>query len=407
MIERGARLTLDIEKPAAGGRMLARHGGQVVLVTGTIPGERVSAVVDRVGKGVVFADTEEVLTASPDRRPAAADWRCGGNVFSHIAYPRQLQVKAAIIRDGFTRIGRLPLPDLPPVAGSPETGYRMRARLHVQGSRIGFFREGTHQLCDAAATGQFLPATTDWIAAAARQLHERGLDAALSIELSENIPGDRRAAYIELPPGIDPSPYRELMAGPTEVVDVISVGNGASLTLTRDVRAFFQANRFLIASLVEHVVGLAGSGPVIDLYAGVGLFGLAVAARGNQEVIAVEGDPFSGSDLVRNAQPFTPRVTVHQQSVESFLGSASARQLRRSQPAFIVDPPRTGMTREALGGIINQDPPRIVYVSCDVATLARDARTLVDAGYELESLTGMDLFPNTAHVEAIALFVRG
>src|SRR3954468_16675342 len=99
MIERGGRLTLDIDKPAAGGRMLARHAGQVVLVTGTIPGERVVARVERVGMGVAFADTEDVLVASPDRRTGSTDWRCGGDAFSHIAYPRQLMLKAQIIQD--------------------------------------------------------------------------------------------------------------------------------------------------------------------------------------------------------------------------------------------------------------------------------------------------------------------
>src|SRR4051812_47787257 len=170
MIERGATLTLEIEKPAAGGRMLARYAGQIVLVAGTIPGERVIARVERVGKGVAFADAEEVLAASADRRNASPDWRCGGNVFSHVLYPRQLALKAQIIQDAFARIGRMPLAAAPEVLGSPEHGYRMRARLHVHHGRIGFFREGTHEICDAAATGQLLPAAVDWIGAAARTL---------------------------------------------------------------------------------------------------------------------------------------------------------------------------------------------------------------------------------------------
>ena len=99
-------VTLDIEKPAAGGRMLARHNGQVVLVWGAIPGERVRARVERTGKGVLYAETIEVLSGSPDRRDASADWRCGGNVLAHVTYPRQLQLKADIIRDAFARIAR-------------------------------------------------------------------------------------------------------------------------------------------------------------------------------------------------------------------------------------------------------------------------------------------------------------
>jgi 23S rRNA (uracil1939-C5)-methyltransferase len=415
MIQRGATLTLDIEKPAAGGRMLARHAGQVVLVSGTIPGERVTAVVERVGKGVLFADTVDIVSPSPDRRSTASDWRCGGNVFAHIAYPRQRQIKADIIRDAFTRIGRLPLPAAPEVVGSSETGYRMRARLHVQGTRIGFFREGSHQLCDPAATGQLLPSTIDWIAATCERLVGTSSDVpesrgrmdlhgppVIAIEIAENIPGDQRAVHFELAPGIDPAPYLE-MAGRSEVTDVINVGDGHTLTLSRDVRAFFQSNRYLLESLVTRVVSLVDDGPVVDLYAGVGLFGLALVAAGSPGVTLVEGDRVSSADLLRNAEPFTDRARVHQQSVESFL----ARPRRGARPTFIVDPPRTGISREALAGIIRHEPPRIVYVSCDVATLARDARVLVDAGYELAEVAGIDLFPNTAHVESIAVFDRG
>src|SRR6187401_2991820 len=100
----GSLLTLDIEKPAAGGRMLARHRGQVVLVWGAIPGERVTARVERVGKGVIYADTTEVLTPSPDRRPVAGDWRCGGSVLAFVEYPRQLELKGQIIQDALARI---------------------------------------------------------------------------------------------------------------------------------------------------------------------------------------------------------------------------------------------------------------------------------------------------------------
>src|SRR5262245_21960556 len=115
--------TLDIEKAAAGGRMLARHNGRVVLVSGAIPGERVAARLERTERGVAFAEVTEVLQASVDRRETVIAARCGGNVFSHIEYPRQLTLKGEIIEDAFRRIGRLPLPEPPAVTGSPERGY--------------------------------------------------------------------------------------------------------------------------------------------------------------------------------------------------------------------------------------------------------------------------------------------
>jgi 23S rRNA (uracil1939-C5)-methyltransferase len=133
------------------------------------------------------------------------------------------------------------------------------------------------------------------------------------------------------------------------------------------------------------------------------LFGLSLAAAGLSDVTLVEGDPVSSADLQRNAEPFGERVRVRRNSVEEWLTAIDVPP----DPTFIVDPPRTGLSREAIAGVIRQKPARIVYVSCDVATLARDVRTFIDAGYELGDLTGFDLFPNTAHVETVAVLQRG
>jgi 23S rRNA (uracil1939-C5)-methyltransferase len=158
--------------------------------------------------------------------------------------------------------------------------------------------------------------------------------------------------------------------------------------------------------LVEHVIARVTQGPVVELYAGVGLFGLSLAASGTSSVIAVEGDPVSGLDLQANAEPFRDRVRVERRSVEQFVALVRDRKEDLTGATMIVDPPRTGMSKEALAGAIGLHPGRLVYVSCDVATFARDTRTLIDAGYELAELTGVDLFPNTAHVESVAVFRR-
>jgi len=411
-------LTLDIEKPTAGGRMLARHNGQVVLVWGAVPGERVRARVERSGKGVLFAETIDVVTPSPDRRDAVADWRCGGNVLAHVTYERQLQLKSDIIRDAFARIARMPLAEAPAVLGSPEHGYRMRARLHVRGHRIGFMREGSHDICGVGPTAQMLPATAAWIEAAEARLRADRLAGLTSIELAENIPATERACHLELEPGSDARAFAALA---TEAITGLSVqvldrravetlsgvpavsDSIGSLRLRRDARAFFQGNRYLLDSLVQRVESLVPDGPVVDLYAGVGLFGLSLAAARAVQVTLVEGDAISGHDLEENARPYAERARVVRTSVEDFL-------LRRDAPraigTFIVDPPRTGMSPDAVRAMVRANPPRIVYVSCDVATLARDARALVDAGYSLAHISGIDLFPNTAHVETIVAFDR-
>ena len=396
--------------------MLARHRGQIVLVWGAIPGERVRARIERKGKGVLFAETVDVITPSSDRRVAAADWRCGGNVFAHVRYERQLQLKSEIVRDAFARIARMPLASAPDVVASPEQGYRMRARLHVRGGRIGFIREGSHEHCHAGPTGQLLPATVEWIDAAESRLRAEKLTGLTSIELAENIPATERACHLELEPGSRTSVFAglateaitgmsaqvldrrtvETVSGVPAVTD--SIG---PLRLRRDARSFFQGNRFLLEALVQRVSSLVPAGPVVDLYAGVGLFGLSLAAAGASDVTLVEGDPISGHDLEENAGPHAARVQVRRSSVEDYL--------RRTSPAdatFIVDPPRTGMSADAVGAVVRARPARIVYVSCDVATLARDARVLTDGGYSLLETSAVDLFPNTAHVETIAVFQR-
>jgi 23S rRNA (uracil1939-C5)-methyltransferase len=423
-VEIGSEIIVDIEKPAVGGPMLARHHGQVVLVWGGIPGERVRARVERAAKNILHAETTEVLVASADRRDAGPDWRCGGNTFAHIAYERQCRLKAEIICDALERIGRLSSPPRPEVLGSPERGYRMRARFRVLDGRLGFFREGSHQLCDPALSGQLLPQTTEWIAAAERLIARERLMGLNGVELSENVPGDERACHLDLERGANASrfamlgtqgltglsaarsdrPGGEVLAGIASVSDVLHVNPAdprSAIRLRRDVRAFFQANRYLLEPLLGRVVALAVPGRVIDLYAGVGLFGLSLAAAGAEDVMLVEGDPVSGASLEENAEPFRGRVNVVRGSVESFLSTGG-----RHASTIIVDPPRTGMSKAALAGVLGAAPQRIVYVSCDVATFARDTRTILEAGYALDGLTGIDLFPNTAHVEVVAAFDR-
>ena len=433
-VTRGTELTLLIEKAVAGGQMLARHEGQVVLVSGAIPGERVRARVVRMASRTAHAEVLEVLEASPDRRPGVTDPRCGGQAFAHIAYARQLALKAGIVRDAWERIARLPWPGDPTVVPSPEHGYRMRARLHGDHGRIGFLREGSHQVCDADAGGQLLPSTVEWV----REVERRGVAEGLGItalELTENIAGTARASYLELqtPPsaafvaavsGAGPISWgraaeappsrgrtrpvaRVAIVGPGEasLVDGVSPSPGAAaVPLRRHARAFFQGNRFLLEPFVHHVVAAVERGPVLDLYAGVGLFGLSTAAAGRGPVVCVEGDAVSGSDLIQNTTSFGVRAHVVREPVERYVASAAASRLGAA--TVILDPPRTGMAPEVARAVGRLAGSRLIFVSCDPATFARDARVLDEAGFSLSALTVFDLFPNTAHVEAVGVFDR-
>jgi tRNA/tmRNA/rRNA uracil-C5-methylase (TrmA/RlmC/RlmD family) len=175
----------------------------------------------------------------------------------------------------------------------------------------------------------------------------------------------------------------------------------ASTTWTRQAASFFQANRFLVGALARAVLDGVDGQCVADLYAGVGLFAVALAARGH-DVVAVEGDRVGGRDLVTNAEPFGPRLRAIRTSVEDALWQVGKERF----DAIVLDPPRTGVSPPALDAVISLRTPRLVYVSCDPATLARDSARLVASGYNLTTLRAFDLFPNTAHVEAVARFER-
>lgn len=395
--------------------MLARHQGQIVLVAGTIPGEQVSARIERVSKQVAFAETVSVAQPSPDRRRESVDSACGGSVYAHIAYARQLALKAEVVADSFLRIAKLELPGPVPVTASKEEGYRTRARLHARGGRLGFFREGTHDLCDAQATRQLLPATHEALERVQNTLGNAVRARLAGCELLENVAASERVVLFEIedlaqaPVSIEPvegvsgllfsdhhSSRPTVAFGSPYVAETIEC-DGKSIRLTHHVQSFFQGNRYLLATLMERVLAHVPGGSVVDLYAGVGLFAAGLAARGSGAVVAVEADRSSAHDLEANAAAFAGSLEVRHQAVEEYLASR-----REPKPnAVLLDPPRTGLSPMALSGLLHLEPPCIVYLSCDPATLARDVRRFVEAGYKLGCVEAFDLFPNTAHVETL------
>jgi tRNA/tmRNA/rRNA uracil-C5-methylase (TrmA/RlmC/RlmD family) len=413
-------LDLTIERPVAGGRMLARADGRVVLVAGAIPGEVVRARVERIERGVAFARVDAVLAPSPDRRPPPFDPACGGAAYAHVAPARQTALKREVIVDGLRRGAGVTWAGPLDVAASPEHGYRLRARLHVRDGAAGFFREGTHAWCDAAPSSQLTPATLEAV-----QRLVAAIDVPVDgVEVSENLDGSERAVHL-LPaqPGLAPAPA-PVIAGLTGVS--IAGRDGRPRTLAGDPRvgddlarlvpaapgdarlrrhaaSFFQGNRFLVGALASAVLdAVVDDAPVWDLYAGVGLFAAALCATGRERVTAVEGDPVSGADLRDNAAAFAGRLTVETSSVEAAL---AARALPDGA-TVIVDPPRTGLSAAVSRVLAASAAPRVVYVSCDVPTLARDLKILRAGGFEIASIAGFDLFPNTAHVESLVVLQR-
>ncbi len=411
--------------------MIARSEGQVILVSGAVPGERVIARVERTERRLAFALVVDVSEPSIDRRAGLADPACGGCVYSHITYSRQLTLKSEIVLDAFLRLGRMTVEGPVDVAPSPERDYRMRSRFHVDGARFGFYREGTHTLCDAAATGQVSESAHRAVASVVEGLSDAGARAS-ALELTESVDAGQRAVSVTLDgnraaaetalarigtsDGLTGCAVRaadgaRVESGDPHVVDSFDVLTGGRVThgeLRRHAESFFQANRFLVPDLVAAVLDSVTGGPVFDLYAGVGLFSIALARAGVREITAVEGDRMSGLDLQQNARSAAnvgDAIGVVHDSVEHFLHASFSRSGSHAG-TVIVDPPRTGISAEAMTSLVKIGAPRLVYLSCDPATMARDARRLLDGGYRLESLRAFDLFPNTPHVECVGVFLR-
>jgi 23S rRNA (uracil1939-C5)-methyltransferase len=410
---------LTAEKAVAGGRMLARHQGQVIFVAGAIPGERVRARIERVSKHLGFATTIEVLEPSPDRRDGHIDWACGGSLYAHIEYERQLTLKSQVVTDAFARIAKIQLPAAVDVMASLEEGYRMRARLHAAGGRFGFYREGTHQLCPAGPTRQLLPETVAAIERLQEALKSTGISGVAACDVSENLAGTERAVLLEVEDAAGVSALVPIDGisglacsdgqsgrvtvtyGSPYVTDPIDVA-GTPAILTRHVQSFFQSNRYLLSPLVARVLSHVPDGTVVDLYAGVGLFAVSLAARGATTIVAVEGDRSSARDLGSNSDPYRGSISVQHTSVEDYL----ARRGIERPDSLVLDPPRTGISPEAMSGILGLKISHVVYVSCDPATLARDVKRFVESGYTINHIEAFDLFPNTPHVETLVVLSK-
>jgi 23S rRNA (uracil1939-C5)-methyltransferase len=300
----------------------------------------------------------------------------------------------------------------------------LRARFHAGPGGFGFYREGTHSPCDPAETGQLLDATVAVVRELSRVVRADRHHGITALELAENCPATERSVHVEAR-ALDAAGLRRLavagitgvtgarMADPGTVVvhghptvrDEIAVdaGDGRVLVqLQRSARAFFQGNRYLLAPLVNRVVRWTNGERVADLYAGVGLFATALAAAGRTTVVAVEGDAVSSQDLQLNARAYDGSLRAVHARVEDYLRGWNPVE----GATAIVDPPRTGLSTEARERLLTACPSRLVYVSCDAATLARDLRSLVGSAYDLVHLEAFDLFPNTAHVESLAVLDR-
>lgn len=392
-------------RPAAGGSVVAHQEGRTLFVRGGLPGELVTVrVTGRVRGGkVLHAEVLEVLEASPDRvaAPCAVADVCGGCDLQHVAYPAQLEWKSEVLRDQLARIGGIaavggvPLSEAVrveevPVPGAAP-GLRWRTRLGVDTDREG--HAGFHRRRGARLVApDTCPVAVPELEAAFGD-HQWPAQRRIDLGLSAQGP-------VAFSPGGGRPP--------------VPAGWAAARTATREVggrsyrvavAGFWQAHVHapeLLSTVVrEFAAGLPGE-RVVDLFSGVGLFacGLADAVGPAGEVHAVEGDSAAARLARRNAHDL-PQVALHHANVAAWL----AEPPMATVDSVVLDPPRTGAGARVVAAIAALQPARIVYVACDGASLARDARSLAAEGYELCALRAFDLFGMTHHIEAVALFV--
>jgi len=281
------------------------------------------------------------------------------------------------------RIGRIEPPAEVPFHASPEPyAYRQRARLVAVAGTVGFRRRASHEVCAIDSCPVLAPELSASLTRAALEEGE--------VELVLGVDGEVRVHPIGS--ARDDAPLH----APIDIAvrdERLRISPGV----------FAQANALLVGTLVDRVLALAGKGVcAAELFAGAGLFTLGLS-RAFERVLAVEVSARATEDLVFNlARAGRSNVEVLARSVDRAL----ARVGRAEPEAIVLDPPREGLDATVAAAIASSGAARIVYVSCDPATLARDARAFIEADFELRALEGFDLFPQTAHVEAVALFER-
>jgi 23S rRNA (uracil1939-C5)-methyltransferase len=387
-----------VEKLVYGGDGLGREDGKVVLAPFVLPGEevRLEAAVEK--PGMVRARLVEVLRPAPERVPAPCPYfaRCGGCHYQHAPYEYQVEAKKAILADQLRRIARIEPPgEIHTVAGEP-WNYRNRSQFHLEGREIGYLEARSHRLCPVEICPISSPALNRTLATLREMLPDRRWPRFVrSIEVFT----DERQVQVNVVESAQPVARRffdwcaERIEGwVPEALDYEV--DGTVYRVSR--RSFFQVNRYLAGRLVDTALEEAAGETALDLYAGVGLFALSMARRFRQ-VTAVESGASAIGDLAFNAQRAGLAVKAERDDVERYLETLDAR------PDFVLlDPPRTGIGKNVVRRLADLAPPQVAIVSCDPATLARDLAGLLAAGFRLERLTLVDLFPQTYHMETVA-----
>lgn len=380
---------IEIERLSPGGDGVGREpSGRVVFVPFTAPGDRVRVAIRESHPRFARGEVVERLVSSPARRePACAVFgTCGGCSWQHVTYDEQVEQKRGFVLDAFRRIAHLDPPEPIEVVPCPvEYGYRIRCRVAVEGGAVGYRRRRSRALCPTERCPVLVPELEQ----ALSELPARARGRKGEWWLAAGSDGKVTAA----------SAAARRQAAPRVRLEV------SGRALECELGGFSQGNGPLFERVAEEVVSAAGRGEVaVELFAGAGYLTLGLAA-GFARVLAVEGDRRATRDLARNRDHAgLAQVEIVETSVERALATPP---VSTADPDVVVlDPPRTGLPAGCVEGLAALGAPRVVYLSCDPATLARDAARLHEQAYRLTRVRGYDLFPQTPHLEVMAVFAR-
>lgn len=369
------------------GEALGRAEGLVIFVPYGLPGEKVEIEIVHQRRNFARAHLLRVIepVAARVTPPCPHVGRCGGCQWQHIDYAAQVQFKTEIVREQLTRMGKFSQPPVQPCLPCPKPfGYRNNIQLVMSPrGRLGYRAAQSHYVVEIDRCPIADESMNEWLAKARpanpQRLHPNAaaheVDLRIGVQTGERSFDTRQTIHERV----------------------------GEWTFQVSPEAFFQVNTAMAEVLVQQVLAYAKLKPsdrVLDLYSGVGLFTAPLAAQA-QQVVGIEASPIAVRDAQHNLASLA-NVRIIEADVALALGRSSVKQ--QAWDVVVLDPPRAGVERPALELMAALQAPRIVYVSCDPATLARDARYLCDHGYVLRAAQPLDMFPQTYHVETIAYF---
>jgi 23S rRNA (uracil1939-C5)-methyltransferase len=388
----GDRLEVAIQKIVPQGLGLAFAENLTVFVPLSAAGDKLSVKIFQLKGKTAFAEIESVIEPSPLRiePPCQYFGKCGGCDFQQMSYESQLSAKLDMIRDSLKRIGKIEFENKMPIIASPKPfEYRSRTQWHLETRqrKIGYFKRNSHDIIDVEHCPILDPTLDNTLKDLRNTLNWDGFWA--------------NRAEIEAACGSDGvvSLYSPEIMEPTEDISFTA----GDFKYSYSAQSFFQGNQSLIEQLLETALSGARGERALDLYCGVGLFTLPLAKKFSQ-VIGVEGNERAIEFAKRNAENARlENVSFAAESVGEFL---AGHQLDGTD-FVLLDPPRTGTEKDVINKIVKLKPHEISYVACDPSMLARDLRQLIDGGYMIVSITALDLFPQTHHVETVVRLKTG